>query len=103
MSWNTAKVDVYMTTMDPGVTNCSSNKKVYTREELKVGQYLSFDDPSRTLASVKVLEITDAGLLVQVGNAGSPRLIEPGDSVLLDKTGYNYTYFELEVRLVEAH
>lgn len=100
MSWNTVQVMVSWTTMDPGVRNCDSNTEYYARQDIKVGQYLNCDDPSNTLPSIKVLEVKEESLIIKVGEREKSEVIEPGRMYLLCKTGYNYAYFELEIRLL---
>lgn len=98
MDWNTVIVTVSVSAMDPGIRSCSQSSKSYYRELIKEGQYLSYDDSSGTLPSIKVLEVKDDSLKIAVGKEKVVE-IEPGKTVLLCQTGYNYAYFELEILL----
>lgn len=100
MSWNTVIVTVSCTAMDPGIRTASSSSKQYYREVIKEGQPLPFNDPSGTLPAIKVLELRENSLKIEVGKEKVFE-VEPDKTVLLCNTGYNYAYFDLEILLIQ--
>lgn len=102
MSWNTVVVTVSITAMDPGVRSCSGNSKKYYRELIKEGQYLAFDDPSGLLPSIKVLEMKENSLKIEVGKEKVVEIV-PFYTIPLSQKGYNYAYFDLEIQLTNKN
>ena len=83
--------------MDPGIVHSSSTFTVYDRDELKEGQTVPYDDPSRVLPELKVVKLTPETLTLQV--AGDDIEIYFDRWVKLCSAGRDYTNFTLEARL----
>ena len=97
MEWKKLKIVSSADAMDPGIVHSSSTVTVRSRDELKLGQRVPYDDPGGALPSIKVAEISPETLVLQVGE----RKVEIGFGkyTRLASAGRDYTNFTLEARL----
>lgn len=98
MKWKSLRVEVSWRTMDPGVMHTDGVHTDIERSDLKVGQYVGYDDPSGLFSSIKVLEISDTNLKIEVD--GRQYLMKPDYWVRLDESGRDYTNFFFDVYLM---
>jgi TPR repeat protein len=98
MKWKSLRVEVSWRTMDPGVVHCDGVHTDVERSDLKVGQYVGYDDPSDLFSSIKVLEISDTNLKIEVG--GRQYLMKPDYWVRLGEAGRDYTNFYFDAYLM---
>ena len=98
MKWKSLKIEVSWSTMDPGVVNCDGVITEIEHSDLRVGQFVRYDDPSGLFPNIKVLEVSDKNLTIEVN--GKKYELVPDSRVRLDQSGRDYTNFDFEVYLV---
>ena len=99
MEWKKLIVYVYSEAMDPGIVHQDCTKTELLPEELKVGERIGYDDPSRIMASLTVKDMDENGVTLLVGGAGKEVRLWPGEVQEVDKDGRDYTNFYLHVTL----
>ena len=63
--WTSLVVDVDYRPSDPGISNWFCDRSEFPWEDVKVGEYVRYEDPSGILASIKVLEKTAEKLVLE--------------------------------------
>lgn len=103
MEWKKLIVYVYSEAMDPGIVHQDCTKTELLPEELKVGERIRYDDPSRIMASLTVKDMDENGVTLLVGGAGKEVRLWPGEVQEVDKDGRDYTNFYLHLKLEPSY
>ena len=88
--------------MDPGIVHHDCATTELLPEELKVGEPVRYNDPSRIMASLTVKAMDENGVTLQVGKMKEVRLW-PGKGQEVDTGGRDYTNFYLHVKLEPSY
>ena len=98
MEWKQLNIWVYTEAIDPGIVHRESFLTTYMPEQLHVGDYLKYTDPSRELSGLTVVAVDEKGLTLRVGKDREVCLL-PGDNKELATGARDYSYFYLHAAL----
>ena len=96
-TWNKLIIDVDYSPSDPGCSRWFCDKTSFAKEDLTIGQKLSYEDSGGLFSSIILKEMTDEGVVVEY--AGTDYSVQKGKTARLDSGGRNYTNFYLHVYL----
>ena len=99
--WTRLIIDVDYHPCDPGNSNWYCERTSYLKSDLQEGKVLRYKDPSDLFEGIRVLSVTEEGLVL--GYASRKLLIDIHHPELpLDRNGRDYTEFELNLYLETA-
>lgn len=99
--WTHLVIDVDYSPRDPGTDNWFCERTVYAKSDLQADMPLRFKDPSELFGAIRLLEVSDEGVVLEYRD-GKYGLNLEYPCGLLDEDGRNYTVFELNIYLVPA-
>lgn len=96
--WTRLVIDVDYHPCDPGMNNWFCERTAYAKSDLKVGMPLRYKDPGELFGGIRLLELTDEGVVLAYGDHQYGLSLDYPYGPL-DQAGRDYTEFELNVYL----
>ena len=96
--WTRLVIDVDYHPCDPGMNNWFCERTAYAKSDLKVGMPLRYKDPGELFGGIRLLELTDEGVVLAYGDHKYGLSLDCPYGPF-DQAGRDYTEFELNVHL----
>ncbi|MCR5840519.1 MAG: hypothetical protein K6G86_00405 [Bacteroidales bacterium] len=96
--WTHLVIDVDYSPRDPGTDNWFCERTVYAKSDLQAGMPLRYKDPGELFGGIRLLELTDEGVVLAYGDHQYGLSLDYPYGPL-DQAGRDYTEFELNVYL----